>query len=119
MKKIKTDVESKQHLPEAFDELKARAKDSPRPVPARAAYRVWLGYVMRAGLRDEYLKDRDKLAHAAYVGDWKIVKKYILLGESKWNETWANAFRLRKSLWLYYHTEVDNNMFHRTKRSFR
>ena len=103
MKKIKTEVESKQHLPEAFDDLKARAKDSPRPLPARVAYRVWLGYVMRAGLKEAYLEDRDKLANAAYVGNWQIVKKYILLGETKWNETWANAFRLRQSSGLCFY----------------
>ena len=97
MQKIKTEVDKRQHLAEAFDGLTIRSHDSTPDIKTVTPPRVWLGYVLSDKLKQEYVQARHRLAEAAYIGDWQTVKKYILRGESEWGETWANAFRLRRS----------------------
>lgn len=71
-------------------------QSNPPDVQAPIPHRVWLGHIMKKGLSAEYIRQRDRLSDAAYVGDWQEVKRVVLHGEEAYGETWANAIRLRK-----------------------
>ncbi|KAI7222222.1 hypothetical protein KC333_g1248 [Hortaea werneckii] len=56
---------------------------------------VWHGYVLREGFSDAYLKARDRLADAAYYGDWESVIEMLEIGQLDFGENWASAVRLK------------------------
>ncbi|RMY56210.1 hypothetical protein D0863_13057 [Hortaea werneckii] len=56
---------------------------------------VWHGYVLREGFPDVYLKARDRLADAAYYGDWESVIEMLEIGDLEFGENWASAVRLK------------------------
>lgn len=99
MQTVRAEVDSQRHLVGAFEGLTVGSHVAPQ-VPEGSqlsmSQRVWLGYVMKDGLDEEYVEARDALADAAYIGNWQVVKEYIQRGEDSWGETWANAFRLRQ-----------------------
>lgn len=62
---------------------------TPRPA-------LWLGNVLRTGFGASYLHERDKLADAAYWGDWDTVLENLETGQQLYDESWSNAARLSK-----------------------
>lgn len=99
MQKVRAEVNSQIQVVDPFQGLTLPGRTSTdiinNDLVARP-YQVWLGYVTKYGLEETYIQERDKLADAAYVGDWSSVKECVHLGEQMWGESWANAFRLRR-----------------------
>ncbi|KAL4742694.1 hypothetical protein BDV11DRAFT_180442 [Aspergillus similis] len=80
---------------------------SPRP---KQPPTKWPGVLLRESFPPDYLKERDRLADAAYVGDWASVLDCLEKAKMLFQEPWANAVRLRQtdnydelSLWTPLH----------------
>ncbi|KAL5043025.1 hypothetical protein BDW71DRAFT_188782 [Aspergillus fruticulosus] len=80
---------------------------SPRP---KQPPTTWPGVLIRESFAPTYLQKRDQLANAAYIGNWPSVIDCLENAKILFQESWANAVRLRQtknyhelSLWTPLH----------------
>ncbi|KAL4992680.1 hypothetical protein BDW68DRAFT_183911 [Aspergillus falconensis] len=65
---------------------------SPRP---KQPPTTWPGVLIRESFAPTYLQKRDQLANAAYIGNWPSVIDCLENAKILFQESWANAVRLR------------------------
>ena len=57
---------------------------------------MWLGSIVETGNDAEYVKQRKRLADAAYLANWDEVFRALEKGQILFNENWSNAARLSR-----------------------
>lgn len=63
-------------------------------VPKKCTRAMWPGCIVEIDNDADYVKERESLADAAYLGRWDEVFRALENGQRFFNENWSNAVRL-------------------------